>query len=252
MPVDQIATAVARVETALGCPLPSDFRDFVLSPEHADSVETVSFLAQVDSGVWDEDFPFEARPHRFDVDSAITKIIESDDMDEGFAQLNAFMDESFDKPARRGAVVLGEDCCTDDRYLLVLRGPSRGQVWFSAINYNEVLVTPVHHPVTGSPLGFSQWHELWLNPYRLTAQKPKRLNEAGIAHVRLLGPETQTALQYHAAHGQLRGLTESAISRIRKKTDVPESAEFLDPYTNQWKPVRKAVVAVWLGGQIPQ
>lgn len=229
MALDEITKAVARVEAALGCPLPSDFREFVLSPSHYDSVETVSFIAQVDSGVWDKDFPFDSQPHRFDVDDAITQVMNSDDMDAGFARLDEFLEESFRKPAHYGAAVLGE-YDNEDCFLLVLRGQARGQVWFAAVNYDQVLVTPTQHPVTGAPLGFGQWREMWLNPYRLTVRKPKKLREDGIGHVRLCGPETQTALHYHAAQGQLRGLPDSAISRLRKKTDVPESAEFLDPY----------------------
>lgn len=249
-----LAEKIAHAETLLGCELPPAYRDYLLDPDNADS-EIVSCFLKAQSGKernidWGADFPYTvAHQPTWVVPSFASDVdfdaFSDDEVEEYYDTLTKYLDENYAAPAGQGSVFINEEGCVEFS-ILILRGPSRGQVWRYEITYEDVAVTPRYHPVTKDILHFDQWLELQRDPCRLTSLTRK---QAGVPlSFSRISREGKIAMRYHLARNELRGIDAEQIGKLKKVADIPEDAEFLDPYTGTWESVRAAIPVWWAQG----
>ncbi|AKK05717.1 putative glucan synthasis protein [Corynebacterium mustelae] len=243
-----IVEHVAEVESQLGCPLPQDYREYLLNSENANSAITRFFMKPDERLHWGADFPFAANnPPMWENPDFVAGFEELEDeaeIDQLYDKLGEYLTQRYEKPATQGVVFVSDEGC-GEYTIFVLRGVSRGQLWCFDVSYEGALITPRLHPVTRQPLDFSQWLGLQRDPYRLTAVPKKQAG--GLSFARISG-EGKTAMRYHLARGELTGITETQIAKLKRVADIPETAKFLDPYTNTWQPLRVGYPVTWSYG----
>lgn len=235
---------IAQAEATLGCLLPIDYREFLLNPANADH-EITQYFCNLDEVIeWTQDFPFTAdQPVRQEPEPMqnFQGEMGPEGVDKLYDALVTYTTEHYEKPAHHGVVLL-DGSVLGPHTVLVLRGRAHGEVWNCEIDYEWVTIEPRLHPITHQPLDFAHWLKLQQDPYRLTALPKKQVTELSYPKT---SAEGKTAMRYHLHRGELKGIGEAEIAVLKKIADIPETAQFLDPYTGTWQPLREGYPVAW-------
>ena len=246
---------VEQVEAQLGQLLPADYRAFLLDDANEDAGEWGFFIAPEDFLYceldWTKDFPFSLE-HPVD-DSPLREFykraVHAEKVEHDSNKYNALYDESFDymvenflKPMERGIVYVADEGCAMYSFL-VLRGEAAGQVWWCEVDAFSVTIEPHFRPFTHEPLSFTEWQFFDKYRYRLTAARENLRNLWEYSWTYPLeSKEGRSAMMAMLIEEKLTGMTKEEIEKVTCVDDIPESAMFLDQFSDEWHPVRNGIV----------
>ncbi|WJZ01805.1 SMI1/KNR4 family protein [Corynebacterium freiburgense] len=244
---------IRRAESNLGCRLPSDYRDFLLDKSNADTKIWGFFYGEpLVPTDWSQDFPF--TPEKTFEASTPELFWKRQETVNSEAELEAlqkdlyaYIRHEWELPATRGIAFLADEGCIEHT-ILVLRGAAAGQVWMYNINTDCAILRPRLHPITSQPLSFQDWLDLQADPFRLSIARRKDLPD--MITFPKISSEGKQAMRYCIATNTLRGMTLSDIAKLKRNNDIPADAEFLDPHSQSWHPVRNAQVFSWAQGRL--
>ena len=246
---------VEQAEAQLGRPLPADYRAFLLDDTNEDAGEWGFFIAPEDFLYceldWTKDFPFSLE-HPVDnspLEEFYKRAVHAEKVEHDSNKYNALYDESFDymvenflKPMERGIVYVADEGCAMYSFL-VLRGEAAGQVWWCEVDAFSVTIEPHLHPLTNKPISFAEWCFFESHYYCLTTARkylPNLLQHYWAYP--LDDKEGRIAMMSMLIEEKLTGMTKEEIEKVTCVDDIPESAMFLDQFSDEWHPVRNGIV----------
>ena len=246
---------VEQAEAQLGQPLPADYRAFLLDDTNKDTEEWGFFTTpkeflycELD---WTKDFPFslehpvdDSPLKEFDKRAVHAKKVEHDSnkYDALCEEAFDYMEENFLKPMERGIVYVADEGCAMYSFL-VLRGEAAGQVWWCELTSCFATIEPHLHPLTNKPISFAEWCFFESHYYCLTTARkylPNLLQHYWTYP--LESKEGRSAMMAMLIEEKLTGMTKEEIEKVTCVDDIPESAMFLDRFSDEWHPVRNGIV----------
>lgn len=170
------ADEVAHLEAFLGIALPEDYRSFLCEVSAGGYGPSLEFFTvekvDEDDWVWEGDggemtlVESLAAPFDPTLSQEASSFLESeqpweegreDELDEWYEQHDDYV---WDEQRTAGAIFIAHAGCAL-RYLLVVSGPHRGQVWYDGRVDDPHQVEPVRDD-SGAPLSFYRWFMTWL------------------------------------------------------------------------------------------
>ncbi|MDR1083923.1 MAG: SMI1/KNR4 family protein [Deltaproteobacteria bacterium] len=161
---------LASFESQFGLSLPEDYREYLLKVADGG---LGPFYGLYSLGGGDEEPPDYSKPFGLSAEENLRLFDVYAEIDRRLKAYGPAMDadletELFEKYFRE--LSRDTDCgfvylCTEGcgmYNILIVNGPAHGTVWFHDLA-NDAGIFPLTSPVTGKPLGFGEWLEIWLD-----------------------------------------------------------------------------------------